>query len=424
MLDHDRLSAIRVDDLPPTRRTLRVAVVTETYPPEVNGVSLTTAQVVQGLRDRDHHVRLVRPRQSSDDSAGIDALGLNEVLLRGLPIPRYPHLRMGLPAKRALVDHWSRHRPDLVHIVTEGPLGWSALQAAIRLKLPVCSDFRTNFHAYSRHYGMGWLHKPIVSYLRKFHNRSQFTMVPTEALSRELQEYGFRRLRVVARGVDTVKFDPAKRSAELRARWGCSDNTRVALVVGRLAPEKNLSLFLDATEAMRRVAPDLKVVLVGDGPAARELQARSPTSIFAGAQSGEALSAHYASADYFIFPSLTETYGNVVPEAMASGLAVLAYDCAAAGQLIRPRENGLLAPVGRADRFIEMAALLASDPQAAASMAVNARASAESMSWERIVSQVEATYLASIESFPADLAGSRSRNGYTGGRPSANGIRP
>jgi glycosyltransferase involved in cell wall biosynthesis len=166
------------------------------------------------------------------------------------------------------------------------------------------------------------------------------------------------------------------------------------------------------------------VVLVGDGPAARELQARSPSSIFAGAQSGEALSAHYASADYFIFPSLTETYGNVVPEAMASGLTVLAYDCAAAGQLIRHRENGLLAPVGRADRFVEMAAHLASDPQAAASMATRARASAESMSWERIVSQVEDTYLASIESFPADLAGSRSRSGYTGSRPSANGIRP
>jgi len=399
MISDESAASIQIDDLPPSRRSLRVAVVTETYPPEVNGVALTAAQVVQGLQRRDHHISLIRPRQSADAN-GSESPRLDEVLLRGLPIPRYPHLRMGLPAKRALVDLWSKQRPDLVHIVTEGPLGWSALQAATRLKLPVCSDFRTNFHAYSRHYGMGWLHKPIVSYLRKFHNRSQFTMVPTEALAADLQKYGFRRLRVVARGVDTERFDPAHRSQALRQSWGCGERTRVVLSVGRLAPEKNLDLLFQAYDAMRRIEPDLKLVMVGDGPLMRDFRASRPDAIFAGAQRGAALAEHYASADLFLFPSLTETFGNVTPEAMASGLAVLAYDYAAAGQLIRHQESGLLAPLGQPTRFCDLAVQLIAEPQRARDMGAHARTIAESMSWDRIVGQVEATYLQSMQTYP------------------------
>src|SRR3954465_13976687 len=141
---------------------LRIAFVTETYPPEINGVSLSVARFIEGLRRRNHEIQLVRPRQARADQGG-GTREFEQVLMRGLPIPRYPGLKMGLPAKRALTELWSLHRPDLVHIVTEGPLGWSALQAALKLKLPVTSDFRTNFHAYSMHYGVGWLKKPIAS---------------------------------------------------------------------------------------------------------------------------------------------------------------------------------------------------------------------------------------------------------------------
>ena len=168
---------IEVDELPAARRSLRIALVTETYPPEVNGVSLTLQRVVEGLRARHHDIQLIRPRQTGDDT-GLRQERFHEVLMRGMPIPRYPDLKMGVPSKKALVALWSLHRPDLVHIATEGPLGWSALQAARRLKLPVCSDFRTNFHAYSRHYGIAWLYRPIMAYLRKFHNRTgQSSMV-------------------------------------------------------------------------------------------------------------------------------------------------------------------------------------------------------------------------------------------------------
>ena len=147
---------------PPTRKLLRIAVVTETYPPEVNGVATTVARFVRGLCERDHEVQLVRPRQGDSDRAD-DRGRVHEILQRGMAIPRYPDLRMGLPARRALQRLWIASRPDVVHIVTEGPLGWSALQAATKLRLPVTSDFRTNFHAYSSHYGAGWLRKPIAA---------------------------------------------------------------------------------------------------------------------------------------------------------------------------------------------------------------------------------------------------------------------
>jgi glycosyltransferase involved in cell wall biosynthesis len=389
---------IVVDPWPAARRPLRVALVTETWPPEVNGVAMTVARLADGLRERNHALQLVRPRQARTDTpAAGDSPPFHEVLLRGLPIPRYPHLKMGLPAKARLLSLWALQRPDVVHIATEGPLGWSALQAALRLQLPVVSDFRTNFHAYSTHYGIGWLNKPIVGYLRRFHNRTHCTMVPTEALRHGLAAAGFDRLRVVARGVDTRLFNPARRSAALRAAWGADEDARVVVHVGRMAPEKNLGLLADAFDAMRASDPALRLVLVGDGPARKALQARCPQAVFAGMQQGEALAAHYASADLFLFPSLTETFGNVVPEAMASGLAVLAYDHAAATQLIRHGGNGVLAPFDDAGRFVGEAVRLAAERARADTVRRAAVATAARLGWDRIVAQVEAEYLAAMQ---------------------------
>ena len=371
---------------------LRLAVVTETYPPEVNGVAMTVAQLVHGLGRRGHRLQLVRPRQHAAD--GAPATGkqpwLHELLVPGLPIPRYPELKMGLPARRALLRGWAADRPDLVHIATEGPLGWSALQAARRLQLPVTTDFRTNFHAYSPHYGIGWLSRPIAAYLRHFHNRAQCTMVPTEALRRELADDGFRDLEVVARGVDVDQFSPQYRSAALRAAWGAGPDTFVVACVGRLAPEKNLDLLVGAFVAMRALRPDSLLLLVGDGPARRELQTRCPQAVFAGTRSGADLAAHYASADAFVFPSVTETYGNVTPEAMASGLPVLAYRHAAAARLIRHGENGLLAPLHDAAAFVALAEVLARDLAHARALGLAARQTALAQQWDAVIGQVEA----------------------------------
>jgi glycosyltransferase involved in cell wall biosynthesis len=386
-------TGIIVDHFAAARRSLRIAFVTETYPPEVNGVAMTLARVVDGLHQRNHDVQLIRPRQPGQDGAsGTDAssgLRFHEVLMRGLPIPRYPNLRMGVPSKKALIKLWSTQRPDVVHIATEGPLGWSALQAASSLKLPISTDFRTNFHAYSKHYGIGWLHKPIMAYLRKFHNRAHCTMVPTEALRRDLDSYGFKDLRVVARGVDTQQFNSARRSAELRQSWGAAENDLIVSCVGRLAPEKNLNTLLAAFAAVRQVQPRAKLLLVGEGPLRAELQARCPEALFAGQRHGSDLAAHYASADLFLFPSLTETFGNVTLEAMASGLPVVAFNYAAAAELISHGEDGWLAPCQDAAAFVQHAVNAAQDLARCRQMGERARQRAQALDWPSIVMRFE-----------------------------------
>jgi glycosyltransferase involved in cell wall biosynthesis len=385
-----------IEDLPAPRRSLRIAMVTETYPPEVNGVAMSMARIVEGLHQRNHQVQLVRPRQREADATRA-APPFDELLTAGWPIPLYPNLRLGAPSKRALVRHWSLHRPDVVHIATEGPLGWSALEAARRLELPVTSDFRTNFHAYGPHYKLGWLAAPIMGYLRKFHNRTHCTMVPTQALRAELALRGFERLEVVSRGVDTQLFDPRRRSTALRQTWGAERDDLVLLCVGRLAAEKNLGLVLAAFEAVRREQPRVRLVLVGDGPLRAELRTRCPYAVLAGQRGGEDLAAHYASADLFLFPSLTETFGNVTTEAMASGLPVVAFRSAAAGQLIEHERNGLIADGIDEASFVQAALHAARQPARRAAWGTAARVSVRTLDWGEVIARFESVLESAID---------------------------
>ncbi len=380
----------------PRPQPLRIALVTETYPPEINGVAMTLGRQVADLQSRGHQIQLIRPRQGTMDKATHNAQ-LEEVLKMGLPIPRYAGLKIGLPAKAALVRLWQLKRPDLVHIATEGPLGWSALAAAQKLRLPVSTDFHTNFHSYSKHYGAGWLRRPILAYLRKFHNKACVTLVPTEGMRRELERHGYRNIEVVSRGVDTGLFNPACRDDVLRLSWGVRPETQVAIYVGRIAAEKNLALVFKAYDAMRAVNPDSRLVIVGDGPERASLQTQYPDAIFCGMRSGEDLARHYASADVFLFPSLTETFGNVTTEAMASGLAVVAYQYAAAEALIRHRENGMLASYNEAEQFVAAATELALDPVRAKQIGLNSHETALSISWAAVHDRFERVLQAIID---------------------------
>jgi glycosyltransferase involved in cell wall biosynthesis len=378
--------------LPPKRQQLRIAMVTETYPPEVNGVAMTLGRLVNGLQVRNHQVQLIRPRQHVNDQPQPTAT-FSEHLQRGIALPRYEGLKMGLPAKAALTGLWTRQRPDVVQIATEGPLGWSALAAANKLRLPVATDFHTNFHSYSNHYGLGLLRRAIVAYLRKFHNKSAVTLVPTEGIRRELLGYGYENIEIVGRGVDTKQFHPGRRDPALRARWGIPETTTAVLYVGRLAAEKNLSLVFRAFDAMHEAHPDTRLILVGDGPERALWQAKRPDALFCGTQIGEALAAHYASADVFLFPSLTETWGNVTIEAMASGLAVVAYDCAAAEEVIRHGENGLKAAPEDEAAFIAQAVSLAHDSGLQRRLGRSAAARAVQLSWDAIIDSFERVLL-------------------------------
>lgn len=381
------INELELTCFPAGKRQLRLAFVTETYPPDVNGVAKTLQRIVEGLQVLGHEIWLVRPKLAS--AASQSATVKNQVFVRGIPIPMYPELKLGLPAKRALIRLWTMKRPDVVHIATEGPLGWSALQAAKKLKLPTTSDFRTNFHAYSAFYGFGLLKTTIANYMRRFHNATQCTMVPTEELRQSLASAGFLRLVVVPRGIDTDLFSPEKRSQSLRQAWGARPETVVMISVGRLAAEKNLDLTVRAYRAAKERNSDVLLVFVGDGPLRQKLQQECPEAIFSGVQHSEDLAAHYSSGDIFLFPSLTETFGNVTLEALASGLSVVAFDCAAARQLISSGDTGILASVGDSDEFICHTLNLVGDVAMRAKLSRSARELSLRNGWKAVVERTE-----------------------------------
>jgi len=374
------------------RPPLRIALVTETFAPEVNGVAMTLGRMVDGLRQRGHGVQLIRPRQNRGD-APLPQPGLEQIVVPGLPIPRYPGLRFGLPNGRSLRRLWTEQRPHIVHVATEGPLGWAALNTARRMGIPVSSTFHTNFDAYSRYYGIGWLRGGIISYLRHFHNKADTTLVPTRRLADTLNENGFINVGVLSRGVDTKLFSPQRRSQALRSRWGLQGDELVVAYVGRIAPEKNLGLAISAFDAIRAKVPNARLLFVGDGPATAELRRRSDSQspyLFVGMRHGEDLAEHYASADLFLFPSMTETFGNVTTEALASGLAVVAFDYGAAGELIKDRYNGRLAPNGASASFVEAALEVATNPELRQRLRHQAAPSVAHLDWENIHNSFEA----------------------------------
>lgn len=380
--------------------TVKISLVTETFPPEINGVALTFGQLARELGRRGHAITIHRPRRA--DLAGrLPVAGCSEVPMPGMPVPGYPQLRLGLPAPLALRRRWRAVPPDLVHVATEGPLGASAVGAARALGLPVTSSFHTNFHTYASCYGFPPLRGLALRWLRWVHNRTLCTFAPTEELCAELRQQGFNDLRVLSRGVDTTLFSPAHRSAEFRARWGAGPEDPVVLHVGRMAAEKNYPLLFQIYEAMRTANPRCRFVLVGDGPLRESLQARHPEFRFTGFVPREELARHYASADIYIHASLTETFGNVLTEAMASGLAVAGFDYAAARQFIRQEVNGLIVPCAAPEALTNAAVALATNASLRDRLRAHARAALLAQSWDQVVARFEADLLGVVASHSA-----------------------
>jgi glycosyltransferase involved in cell wall biosynthesis len=371
-----------------TTASLHITLITETFPPEINGVANTLGRLCEGLRARGHQVELVRPRQGVDQSRPSD----NDLLLcRGWPLPGYPGLQWGQSSMHKLLRRWTRQRPDVLYIATEGPLGLSALRAARRLGISVVSGFHTNFQQYSNQYGLSLLSRLVTHYLRWFHNRSTLTLVPSASQRLELERRHFERLGMLSRGVDSQLFHPAKRDNVLRESWGLENDDIAILHVGRLAQEKNLGLLKRCFDAVQATYPQrrLKLIVVGDGPQRTLLERELPEAVFCGTQRGEELARHYASGDLFLFPSLTETFGNVVLEAMASGLGVVAYDQAAATQHIRHGYNGVLAMPGDEEAFCDAAIWLLEERETLRRARLNARQHASRQGWPVIIEQFE-----------------------------------
>ncbi len=344
---------------------------------------MTLSRLAEGLRASGHPVTVVRPRQRSETFKNHTS---GDCIVRGLPLPGYDGLRFGLPCKGSLRKRWKKDPPDVIYVATEGPLGLSAIAAARALGIPVTSGFHTNFHEYMRHYKMPLLKTFVSTFLRRTHNRTRRTFAPSTQVIQQLEALGIQNLRLLGRGVDANLFHPSKRDATLRRSWGIDPQTGIAAIfVSRIAAEKNIPLALEAFARVRAQVPDAACVFVGDGPERPQLQKQHPEFIFAGMQKGEDLARHYASGDLFIFPSVTETFGNVVIEALASGLVTLAYDYAAPQQHIRHASNGYLAPFDQAQQYLaQLDATLQSRSDWPA-IRTAARQTAETLDWSGVV---------------------------------------
>lgn len=362
---------------------MKLTIVTETYPPEVNGVAMTLHRISSELTRQGHRVDIVRPRQSSEAQ---HAHYEDTLIVNGLPLPGYDGLRFGLPCRSKLRKHWELRRPDIIYAATEGPLGQSAIRAAEDLRIPIVSGFHTNFHEYMKHYKLPILEKMVQGFLRQTHNRTQRTFAPSNDVIAKLDAMGIDGTRLLGRGVDTKLFHPLKRDPTLRQRWGVPQNSdTVALFVSRLAAEKNIPLAVEAFEQIKKRIPDAACVFVGDGPERSKVEKAHPDFIFSGMQQGEDLARHYASGDLFIFPSLTETFGNVVTEAMASGLVVVAFDYAAPRRFIQDSHNGFLAAYGEDEAFLRATDRAIEARENWPKIGHAARETAEALSWEGIV---------------------------------------
>lgn len=375
---------------------MRITFVTETWPPQVNGVALTVRTLAEGLAARDREVEVVRPGANGRDGK----VGL--VCARGVAMPRYPSVQFGLPAGNALRRRWIARRPDAIYIATEGPLGASAMRTANALDIPVLTGFHTRFHDYAAHYGIGLLAPLVRNHLLGFHRRAQMTLVPTRALQAELMDAGIDHVQKLRRGVDTGLFSPERRDPALRRSWGVHDDSPVLLCVGRIAAEKNLALAVQAFRALHARRPASRIVLVGDGPQRETLASAYPDALFVGTKRDTELAAHYASADLFLFPSLSETFGNVVLEAMASGLALVAFDHAAAQEHVANGVSGLVVPPTDARGFITSTYQLGLDPETRRLLGANARRAALRCPPDAVIAEFEQLLTSLVHGYPDD----------------------
>ena len=373
------------------RPRLKIVIVTETWVPEINGVALSLLQLCKGLQKLGHKILLIRPEQKNKCS---EFKPNKECLIKAQTIPKYPDMQFGWPQYLKVSQAISDFSPNVVHIVTEGPLGFTALHAARSKHIPVSSGFHSPFQEFSRFFDLAFLVKPIQKYLRWFHNNTQLTCVPSVDTERALRQFGVTcPLVVVGRGIDTQKFSPQYRSEHLRKLWGADTDTTVMLYVGRVSPEKEIGVLIDTFALQNKDQKKVKLVIVGDGPDRVYLEKKQGADqvIFMGSLNGKALSEAYASADVFVFASQVETFGNVVLEAMASGLPIIAYDYACAQLHVKQQVSGWLSPLGQVEQFIQTILALPNN-MTLHRMGQRAMQDVQDIGWKHPVQQLEQAF--------------------------------
>ena len=357
---------------------MRIAYCSDSLPPVADGVTRTLGALVATLQDAGVEFQFVSAVRPHAELAWRDRVHT----VPSVPFPLYPYYRMGLPVARSVDRVLDRFAPDVVHVVTPSLLGLYGVKYARRRGIPVVASFHTDFVTLFAHYGLRRLERLGRHLERRFYNQCTVTLAPSRYQESKLRAHGIENVALWRRGVNPATFSPTFRSPALRAQLGATD-IPVLLYVGRLGREKNLPFLIEAMELLERRTgrSAFKLVIVGQGPLRRTLRARLPHAHFTGELTGDALSRVYASADIFVFPCILETFGNVLLEAFASGLPVVAVNEGAVPELVAPNVNGLLAAPGSATAFAEKVHTLLERPADRARMGLGARITAAEHVW-------------------------------------------
>ncbi|MFP4624167.1 MAG: glycosyltransferase family 4 protein [Gemmatimonadota bacterium] len=372
---------------------MRIAFFTESLLPLVDGVSLTLTHLFDDLEERGIEFRVYSPFTPPPELPWADRVHT----LPSVRFPLYTDYRLSIPWGQGLGAELDGWRPDLVHVTSPTPMAGWARRYANRRGIPLVATFHTHFVAYFRYYGFRSVERFGWWLLRRAYRSCRMVFTPSEAIATELRQRGIGPVRIWSRGVDTELFSPARRDRSLREAVGADEQTPILLMVSRLVKEKDL---LDLPPMVRRLEAAghaFRLVLVGDGPLRSRLESELPDAAFVGYQSGTALSRWYASGDVFVFPSTTETFGNVVQEALASGVPAVVSDRGGPQTVIEPGASGLVARANDPAHFAEQVGRLLADPERRAAMGRAARKQTEGQSWHRVNEQLLDGYRAVLE---------------------------
>jgi phosphatidylinositol alpha 1,6-mannosyltransferase len=375
---------------------MRILFCTDTYPPQVNGVSVVTAISVRGLIARGWDCEVIAPRYPENgDGLVVDDGGAPRTSIPSLPAPLYKEVRLAAPAWGTVRRVAERFKPDLIHCATEFVVGRLGRRASRRLGVPFCTSYHTDFAKYAAAYGIPWLRGAVSRSIAAFHDSAARTFTPSAPSRDELARLGVRRVEVWGRGVDGEQFHPRKRS--LAAREGFHAGDAFTFVhVGRLAPEKHVECLIDAFAEVESLcgSGSVRLVIAGTGPSLLALRARASRGVtFLGTlDRAKVLPSLYASADAFLFSSITETLGLVILEAMASGLPCIATPAGGVADNLRDGINGLAFPPLDSRACAAAMLRLVRDPPLTTALRAGARAHAEVRSWESELDRLDAAY--------------------------------
>ena len=361
----------------------KITLVTETCYPQINGVSRIVDRLSRRLTQKGWAIQLLSPNYSTSGQETEN--GIESCTFRSIRFPPYPEIRLPIAPFLGVTKALRSFDPGVVHILTEGPLGLTVLKTSKKLNIPIVTSYHTNFPAYMKHYKIPWLEPAAWAYLRWFHNSAKVTLAPTEEVVNMLHDKEFEGVRAWGHGVDSNQFHPDNRSKDRRRSLGAGPEDTLFLYVGRVAPEKNVQTLIDAFRQLP-AHEKVRLMVVGDGPVRKKIASiEDPRIGTLGFQEPEALSEIYASADVFVFPSLTDTFGLVVLEAMASGLPVTAFDVTGPKASIADEYNGLLAGMTDAESLGEIMLRTHRDPDLRHRLSIGARKHTEANDWDRIM---------------------------------------